>query len=140
MAKAEMEAPASAPMPSEESYVTAKRARAGVAYADESGSIAQEDKTRASSVPFGMAPAIIKTAEITMKVADAGQAMVDAQKFAKDVGGWAQNSNSQSADGGLGTANVTLRVPVLAYDATLEKIRGLGCRVAANIAILAFCA
>lgn len=131
MAKAEMEAPASAPMPSEDSKVAAKRARGGAEndYMAMKPQAMAEGRTSTGSVPLGMAPAIIKTAEITMKVADAGQAMVDAQKFAKDVGGWAQNSNSQSADGGLGTANVTLRVPVRAYDATLEKIRGLGVKV-----------
>ncbi|MEV7084601.1 DUF4349 domain-containing protein [Streptomyces sp. NPDC093085] len=69
---------------------------------------------------------VIRTAELSVRVKDAQQALVTARTAATDAGGLVEDEVTQSdPDGGV-TSQVVLRVPQDSYDQVLSRLAGTG--------------
>lgn len=71
-------------------------------------------------------PDLIRTASISMRVASASEALDSATALAKRMGGFYEASRINQHQGESASADVTLRVPVTMFDATLKQLRKIG--------------
>lgn len=71
-------------------------------------------------------PDLIRTASISMRVASASEALDSATALAKRMGGFYEASRINQHQGESASADVTLRVPVAMFDATLKQLRKIG--------------
>lgn len=81
----------------------------------------------ATEIDLRVAPgdAVIRTAELAVRVDDLGEAADEAGRFARAAGGRVE-SEDRSGDGSGGSASVQLRVPPPAFDETVAALVSLG--------------
>lgn len=128
-------APASAP-PAEEfakaDMPSRGRAQGGAGGPQSAGkSLPALDKSMATNLSDSAAapslnPLLIRTANLSIRVASAQGALVEAERIAKSQGGFTTGTHHSVTEGSLGMATATIRVPVRAFDATLNALRALG--------------
>lgn len=128
MAETMASAPASAP-PAEEA---AKMERApsheavgGGKFQDNSLNMPADAPTSSAAAP-SLNPLLIRTANLSIRVASSQGALVEAERIAKSQGGFTTGTHHSVTEGSLGMATATIRVPVRAFDATLNALRALG--------------
>jgi hypothetical protein len=68
----------------------------------------------------------IKTAQLSVEVEDVPKAQTEAEGIAKAVNGRIESSSKQDNEGQLASAEVTLRVPVAAFQVAVNRIRQMG--------------
>lgn len=73
-----------------------------------------------------MNPLLIRTANLTVKVPSAAEALAAAERIAKAQGGFTTNTNHSKTEGVTPSATATLRVPVKNFDFALTALRKLG--------------
>lgn len=71
---------------------------------------------------------IIRTANLTLVVGDVEQALAAARDITQTAGGFVAKSSSRY-EGEFQLADITIQVPALAYDNTIQRLRGLALRV-----------
>lgn len=71
-------------------------------------------------------PDLIRTASISIRVTSASEAHDSATSLAKRMGGFYESSSINKSEGQSASADVTLRVPVTMFDATLKQLRQIG--------------
>jgi len=71
-------------------------------------------------------PLLIRTANLSVRVASSQSALVEAERIAKAQGGFTTGTHHSRTEGSLGTATATIRVPVRTFDAALNALRALG--------------
>jgi hypothetical protein len=89
----------------------------------------QEASSNQAEPPIVATPSnrkVIKNAEIRVKVASARQAHADAEKLAKDLGGYVEDGNVTASEEGTPTASAVLRVPSRLYETAMNALRGMG--------------
>lgn len=128
MGEAMASAPASAP-PAEESakmeQAPARGAVGGGMSADKGVNMPADVPTSSSAAP-SLNPLLIRTANLSIRVASSQGALVEAERIAKSQGGFTTGTHHSVTEGSLGMATATIRVPVRAFDATLNALRALG--------------
>ena len=92
---------------------------------------AGQDASAARLAPAGQQ--LIYTAQLTVRARDVGDAVSQATSMATAAGGYvsAENASSDPAQPSQSLANVTLKIPVVAYPTTLSELSGnaLGTRL-----------
>ncbi|MCL4368643.1 MAG: DUF4349 domain-containing protein [Actinobacteria bacterium] len=71
---------------------------------------------------------IIRTASLILVVGDVEQALAAARDVAQSAGGFVAKSSSRY-EGEFQLADITIQVPSVAYDNTIQRLRGLAVRV-----------
>ncbi|MET9431179.1 DUF4349 domain-containing protein [Streptomyces sp. NPDC003036] len=69
---------------------------------------------------------VIRTAELTVEVADAGKALAKTRTAASEAGGHVANETTERVDDDHVTSRIVLRVPQAAYDSVLAELAGGG--------------
>ncbi|MER7110768.1 DUF4349 domain-containing protein [Streptomyces sp. NPDC000229] len=69
---------------------------------------------------------VIRTAELSVEVGNAAQALTKARTVADAAGGHVANEATERVDDDHVTSRIVLRVPQSAYDATLKELAGAG--------------
>ncbi len=85
--------------------------------------------SQAPAVDLGSLPAPrleIKTANLSVEVIDVPKAQQEAEAITKGVNGRVQSSQKSDDEGRLASAELTLRVPVRAFETTVNRLRKLG--------------
>jgi hypothetical protein len=75
----------------------------------------------------------IKTAQLSVEVEDVPKAQSEAENVAKSVGGRVESSSKNNDEGVLASANLTLRVPVAAFQVAVNRLRNLGRVISDNL-------
>ena len=106
---------------------TADVAPAAGAAQDAGGTSAGRSDSDGSVVDLRIAPgdAVIRTAELAVRVDDITKAADEAGRLARAAGGRAEAEDRSGSDEG-GSATVQLRVPPTEFDATIADLVGLG--------------
>ncbi|MEE1756527.1 DUF4349 domain-containing protein [Streptomyces sp. SP18CS02] len=69
---------------------------------------------------------VVRTAELSVEVADATRALAEARTAAEAAGGHAANETTERVDDSHVTSQIVLRVPQSSYDAVLKELAGAG--------------
>lgn len=72
---------------------------------------------------------IIRTANMSLVVANTEEAMATISKMAEENGGWVVNSSVFQYNENAKTGNITIRVPSSGFNSALEALRGLAVEV-----------
>ncbi|MEU7281513.1 DUF4349 domain-containing protein [Streptomyces sp. NPDC045431] len=112
---------------------SAGAAKPGAARADEGGQGFTADKPAESAGSGAKAPEkaprpqhVIRTAELTVEVADAAKALAAARATAAEAGGHVANETTERVDDDHVTSRIVLRMPQASYDSVLGKLAGGG--------------
>ncbi len=76
--------------------------------------------------PVGVPQQLIRTADLSLRVANVRKAQADATNAAKSLGGFVESSSSSSDEFNLPTAMLTLRVPEKRFEEGINRLRALG--------------
>ena len=93
--------------------------------ADGAGGSAGSGSTALVDLRIAPGEAVIRTAELSVRVDDVSKAADEAARLARAAGGRVE-SEDRSGDGSGGSATVQLRVPPAAFDATVADLVALG--------------
>ncbi|MFJ5933560.1 DUF4349 domain-containing protein [Streptomyces sp. NPDC093071] len=94
-----------------------------------SGSGADSGSGSGSAKATAKAPAqqhVIRTATLSVEVADAAKALVTARTAALDAGGRVENESTERIDDAYLASRIVLRVPQEKYDSVLAELAGTG--------------
>ncbi|MFJ5878432.1 DUF4349 domain-containing protein [Streptomyces sp. NPDC093088] len=94
-----------------------------------SGSGSGADSGSGSAKATAKAPAqqhVIRTAALSVEVADAAKALVTARTAALDAGGRVENESTERIDDAYLASRIVLRVPQEKYDSVLAELAGTG--------------
>lgn len=74
----------------------------------------------------GQTERVIKTGEMSLRVADAPKAVEDIKTLVAGKGGFVESSSISDSGSGPRSAWMTVRVPVAAFDETMKDLKGVG--------------
>jgi hypothetical protein len=99
---------------------------AGSGGADASGSRKGTPGGTAKGAPKPAASSIVRTASLTVRVADVPEALDTARTVARDAGGFVGDEDTRRNEDGSRHSRVVLRVPAAKYDEVLRELQGTG--------------
>lgn len=85
----------------------------------------QKFAARPEAQPKAPEQRVIKTGALTLRVEDAGKATDAARAVVTGKGGYVESSSMTDTGNGPRTANLTVRVPVTAFDQTMSELKQL---------------
>lgn len=84
------------------------------------------ERAPAAPAPEFDRPLMIRTGQLSLIVKDVVSAQEQAIKIVSGLGGMEQNTGSSRTQTGLGTANLTLRVPEARFSEAMRQLKALG--------------
>ncbi|WP_329425171.1 DUF4349 domain-containing protein [Streptomyces sp. NBC_01268] len=114
-------ASADAKDPSQEKPAYDASGAAGAAGADKAA-----DGREGTRAPVQEPQHVIRTAELSVEVKDAGKALASARRVTAGAGGHVENETTERVDDTHVTSRVVLRVPQERYDSVLAELAGAG--------------
>lgn len=94
-----------------------------------SDGFAANDVGQTVSAQFTQERLIIRTANMTLVVANTEEAMATISRMAEENGGWVVNSSVFQYNADAKTGNITIRVPSSGFNSALEALRGMAVEV-----------
>lgn len=122
-----MEAPASAPAVDSGDFDSFATSEEEMSFASDGG-LGVTNTAGESSQVF-QERLIIRTANMSLVVADTDEAMATISKMAEENGGWVVNSSVFQYNENAKTGNITIRVPSSGFNSALEALRGMAVEV-----------
>ncbi|MEV4949668.1 DUF4349 domain-containing protein [Streptomyces sp. NPDC053755] len=102
------------------------RGAGGAADSAEASGQEQQGQGAAARKPAAPRQHVIRTAELSVEVADATKALATARRVTRDAGGHVANESTERTDDAHTTSRVVLRVPQERYEAVLSELAGTG--------------
>ncbi|MCP4416250.1 MAG: DUF4349 domain-containing protein [Chloroflexi bacterium] len=98
-------------------------------FASDDGSFGVANTAQDLTIQVTQERLIIRTANMSLLVADTEEAMATISHMAEENGGWVVNSSLFQYNENAKTGNITIRVPSSGFNSALEALRGLAVEV-----------